>query len=116
MVNPKITLINADASSNKLITINKSSGAGILIVNGDVKFAGNFVYKGIILCYKSTDLTFESTGTNQVIGGIIAAGKFVDINMTGTLNIKYSSDAISAVKGGLNQTVLRFYPGMNNIL
>ena len=101
LTNPKITLINADASSNKLITINKSSGAGILIVNGDVKFAGNFVYKGIILCYKNTDLTFESTGTNQVVGGVIAAGKFVDINMTGTLNIKYSSDAIAAVKGGL---------------
>ena len=101
LTNPKITLINADASSNKLITINKSSGAGILIVNGDVKFAGNFVYKGIILCYKNTDLTFESTGTNQVVGGVIAAGKFVDINMTGTLNIKYSSDAISTVKGGL---------------
>jgi hypothetical protein len=107
LASPKITLINADASSNKIISINKSSGAGILIVNGDVKFAGNFVYKGIILCYKNTDLTFESTGTNQVIGGLIAAGKFVDINMTGTLNIKYSSDAISTVKGGLKSNGFR---------
>jgi len=101
LANPKITLINASASSTKLITINKTDGAGILVVNGDVKFAGNFVYKGIILCYKNTDLIFESTGTNQVIGGIIAAGKFVEIKTTGTMNIKYSYEVITAVKANL---------------
>jgi hypothetical protein len=101
LANPKITLINADVNSNKLITINKSSGAGILIVNGDVKFAGNFTYKGIILCYKNTNLTFESTGTNQVVGGLIAAGKLVEMNMTGTLNVKYSSSTITTVKSNL---------------
>lgn len=101
LTSPKITLVNAAASSTKSIMINKSSGAGILVVNGDVKFAGNFDFKGIILCYKNTDMTFESTGTNSVIGGIIAAGKFVEIKMTGTLNIKYSKDAIETVKSNL---------------
>lgn len=101
LVNPVITLVNASASSTKSITINKTSGAGIMIVNGDVKFAGNFVYQGIILCYKNTDLTFESSGTNQIIGGIIAAGKLVEIKTTGTMNVKYSFDAIEAVKTNL---------------
>jgi len=99
--NPVITLVNADASGDGVITINKTSGAGILIVNGNVKFAGNFDYKGIILCYKNTDISFESTGTNKVTGGIIVAGKLTSINMTGTLDINYSSDAISAVKMNL---------------
>lgn len=99
--NPVITLVNAEASSNKQIKINKTSGAGILVINGDVKFAGNFKYQGIILCYKQTDLSFESTGTNQIIGGIIAAGKLVDIKTAGTMNIKYSKEAIETVKANL---------------
>ncbi len=101
IANPVITLVNADASSTKSITINKTDGAGILIVNGDVKFAGNFTYKGIILCYKNTDLAFESTGTNQIIGGIIVAGKLVEIKTAGTMNVKYSHDAIESVKTNL---------------
>ena len=101
LANPKITLVNADASGSGTITINKSSGAGILVVNGDVKFAGNFSFQGIILCYKSTDLSFQSSGTNQIIGGIIAAGTDVSIKTTGTMNIKYSHDAIETVKANL---------------
>lgn len=77
------------------------SGAGILVVNGDVKFAGNFTYQGIILCYKQSDLYFESTGTNQIIGGVIAAGKLVDIKTAGTMNIKYSQQTIESVKANL---------------
>jgi hypothetical protein len=98
---PKITLVNADASGSGTITINKSSGAGILVVNGDVKFAGNFSFQGIILCYKSTDLSFQSTGTNQIVGGIIAAGKDVAIKTAGTMNVKYSHEAIDDVKDNL---------------
>lgn len=99
--NPLITLVNAEASSGKQIKINKMSGAGILVVNGDVKFAGNFTYQGIILCYKQSDLYFESTGTNQIIGGVIAAGKLVDIKTAGTMNIKYSQQTIESVKANL---------------
>ena len=98
LANPKITLVNADASGSGTITINKTTGAGILIVNGNVNFAGNFDYKGIILCYKNTDITFESTGTNKVTGGIIVAGKLTSIKTTGTMDINYSLDAINAVK------------------
>jgi len=101
LANPKLTLVNADASGTGTIMINKSNGAGILVVNGDVKFAGNFSFQGIILCYKSTDLSFQSTGTNQIIGGIIAAGKDVAIKTAGTMNIKYSSDTIESVKNNL---------------
>lgn len=101
LANPLITLVNADASGSGTITINKTSGAGILVVNGDVKFAGDFSYQGIILCYKSTDLTFNSSGTNQIVGGIIAAGDNVEIKTTGTMNIKYSHDAIETVKNNL---------------
>ena len=98
---PRITLVNADAAQNKTIMINGNAGAGILVVNGDIKFAGNFVYQGIILCYKNSDLTFSSTGTNQVIGGMIIAGKNINFKLAGTMNVKHSKDAIDAVRANL---------------
>ena len=101
LATPKITLVNADASANKKIMINGDTGAGILIVNGDIKFAGNFAFKGIVLCYKNSDLSFESTGTNQIIGGIVIAGKNVSFKLTGTMDVKYSKDVIDLIRANL---------------
>lgn len=109
---PKITLINADASINKSIMINGNNGAGILVVNGNVKFAGNFAFKGIILCYKNSDISFESTGTNQVLGGIVVAGKNVKFKLTGTMDVKYSKDVLDLIRANLKSngfTILAWY-------
>jgi hypothetical protein len=99
--NPLITLINAEASSESAISISQTTGAGIMIVNGSVSFEGNFEYKGIILCYKNTAMTFSAAGTNRILGGIIIAGKLVEITTTGTMNVDYSLDVINAVKTNL---------------
>lgn len=99
--NPVITLVNADAATNKTIKITNGAGAGILVVNGDIKFAGNFDYKGIILCYKNSDLSFESMGTNIVNGGIIIAGKNISFKLTGTMNVNHSQEAIDKVRARL---------------
>jgi len=112
LTNPKITLINADANEEKTIMVNGGEGAGILVINGNVKFAGNFNYKGIILCYKNTDITFESTGTNEVVGGIIIAGQSVGFKLTGTMNVKHSLDVINLLKSNLKAdgfTILSWY-------
>lgn len=101
MADPKITLINADASLTKTIVVNGSTGCGIMVVNGDIKFAGNFDYQGIILCYKNSDITFSSTGTNQVVGGIIIAGKTVTFKLSGTMNVKHSQEVIDNVRSRL---------------
>jgi len=113
LADPKITLINADAEDDdKTIMVNGDQGAGIMVINGNVKFAGNFSFKGIILCYKNTDLSFESAGTNQVLGGIIVAGKNVSFKLTGTMNVKYSKDVISLIRSNLKAdgfTILAWY-------
>lgn len=112
LANPKITLINAAAADEKTITVNGSQGAGILVVNGNVKFAGNFTYQGLIVCYKNSDLTFETTGTNQVIGGVVVAGQTVGFKLTGTMNVKYSLDVLNAIKANLKAdgfTILSWY-------
>jgi len=112
LTSPLITLINADANQNKTIVVNGGEGAGILVVNGNVKFAGNFNYKGIILCYKNAEISFESAGTNEVLGGIIIAGKSVGFKLTGTMSVKYSQEVISALKSNLKAdgfTILAWY-------
>ena len=109
---PMITLVNADVSANKSITVNGGAGAGILIVNGNIKFAGNFKFKGIILCYKNTDISFESAGTNEVLGGVIIAGQSVGFKLTGTMDVKYSQDVINQLKSNLKAdgfTILSWY-------
>lgn len=100
LTEPKITLVNAEASSNNQIIINSASGAGILVVNGNVKFTGNCDFKGIVLCYKNSDLTYESMGTNNILGGIVAAGT-VHFKLLGTMNVNYSLDVINSVKSNL---------------
>jgi hypothetical protein len=98
LASPKITLINAEASENKSITLSQTTGSGIMIINGNVKFEGNFTYQGIVLCYKNSNLTFQSTGTNLIVGGLIAAGKFIDFNIAGTMDIRYSPDTLNLIK------------------
>ena len=46
-------------------------------------------------------MVFQSSGTNNIIGGIIAAGTEVDISTTGTMDIEYSHEAIETVKANL---------------
>jgi hypothetical protein len=101
LISPKITLINASASNSKNISISQNTGSGIMIINGDVSFQGNFTYKGIIICYKSTKLRFSTQGTNEILGGLIAAGKNIDLSLSGTFIVKYSKDVLDLVKFNL---------------
>ena len=109
---PQITLIN-NTDPTKEIQINaNTTGAGILVVNGNVRFAGGFNYKGIVLCYKETAFNVTSVGTNQVIGGIIIAGKSVDYTGGGTMNVKFSSEVLNQIQMNLKSngfTILAWY-------
>ena len=112
--NPKITLvINTDPS--KAITIAANTvGAGILIVHGNVKFAGGVEYKGIVLSYKETNIDLEvtSVGTNTVIGGMIVAGKSVSYKGGGTMDVKYSADVLNLIQANYKKngfTIVRWY-------
>ncbi|MCJ7554747.1 MAG: hypothetical protein MUO34_12790, partial [Ignavibacteriaceae bacterium] len=69
--NPQITLvINSDPDPTHFVTINAGTvGAGILVIHGNVKFAGKLEYKGIVLAYKETNIDLDpldvtSAGTN----------------------------------------------------
>lgn len=111
---PKITLvINTDPTKPITIAAN-TVGAGILIVHGNVKFAGGVEYKGIVLSYKETNIDLEvtSVGTNTVIGGMIVAGKSVSYKGGGTMDVKYSADVLNLIQTNYKKngfTILRWY-------
>lgn len=112
--NPQITLvINTDPTKPITIAAN-TVGAGILIVHGNVKFAGGVEYKGIVLSYKETNIDLEvtSVGTNQVIGGMIVAGKSVSYKGGGTMDVKYSADVLNLIQANYKKngfTILRWF-------
>jgi hypothetical protein len=74
----------------------KISGYGIMVVRGKLTLAGTFVFRGLVLAYQDTEIDVSfSTGTVEVIGGLIAAGpagsKF---EMRGTSAMLYSREAL----------------------
>jgi hypothetical protein len=95
--NPQITLIN-EPDLNKTVKINSNiTGAGIMIVNGNVAFNGNLVYNGLIICYRDTKLEFTLEGGAFIFGSMIAAGEQVEFKGAGTANVYYSSEAINDI-------------------
>jgi hypothetical protein len=116
--NPQITLvINTDPDPKNFVTINAGTvGAGILVIHGNVKFAGTLKYQGIVLAYKETNIDVElditSSGTNTVIGGMILAGNSVSYKGNGNMDVKYSSDVLNLIQANYKKngfTIVRWY-------
>ena len=90
------------ASGN--ITLNGNGrGQGILLVNGDVKLAGQFQWVGLIIARDDID---GSVGTADVFGGVMAANLKLDSKandgavVAGTQRMQYSRCGVeSAIRG-----------------
>lgn len=97
---PELNFIHVD--KNDVFDINNSlgsEGCGILIIDGSVTFSGNFTYTGLVIAYKTTDLTLGGSGTVTIVGSLVGAGQHIYLTVTGgTLNILYSSPALSLVE------------------
>ena len=86
----KYPIIAIDASnsdgSRGSVTINGDYGQGLLVIlNGDLRLQGNFVFKGIVLVEGSTDIHGGSGGTGSKIEGALLG--------FGNLNICTSSSS-----------------------
>jgi|GEM_PF-754068 len=113
---PEITLVINNDPDKEVTIAAKTVGAGILIIHGNVKFAGSIEYKGIVLAYKETTIDVEldvmSVGTNTVIGGMILAGKSVSYKGSGNMDVKYSSDVLNLIQANYKKngfTIVRWY-------
>lgn len=101
IANPKVTLIN-EPDPKKTVMINGNiTGAGIMVVNGNVNFLGGLNYNGLIFCYRESKMEFTLSGTSSIFGGIIAAGDSVEFKGAGTTNVYYSSDAIINISNNM---------------
>jgi hypothetical protein len=81
-------------------TINGGKGQGILIIQGDLRIQGTFIFDGIILA--TGNIEFHGTGgsSSRIHGGLFSANS-ADvgdlISITGAPVISYSSCAVAAV-------------------
>jgi hypothetical protein len=86
-----ITWVNVPSGTTMNITSNLV-GSGILVVNGNVKFAGNVHFDGII--YVIGELTMR--GTVETFGCVLAeSSATVDTSVGGNTTINYDIDKIA---------------------
>jgi hypothetical protein len=89
--NPAITLIPNGTTLNA-----STNGAGIIIVDdgGELRVNGNFCFEGLIILRGSGTVT--GAGTGNVYGSLVTIGHAAKlIDLTGSINIFYSSAAIA---------------------
>ena len=69
-----------------------SQGAGILVVTGDLTLTGTFRFDGLIIVLGDV---VNSSGTANVFGAIIQGPAASLIETKGTMNVRYSAEAIA---------------------
>ncbi|MGE5364424.1 MAG: hypothetical protein ACM3SM_09855 [Bacteroidota bacterium] len=95
---PKITYVNGN------VDFTQASGAGIMIVNGDMKLSGNFNFYGIIIAYGQSSIRTQTIGNNGIYGGTIIVGDDVAIDSQGNSLFYYSTEAINLAKANLKSS------------
>lgn len=95
---PKITYCNGS------VDFTSASGAGIMIVNGDLKLSGNFTFYGIIIVYGTSTIRTQTIGNNSIYGATIVVGDDVSIDSQGNAEFYYSSQAIQLAKANLKSS------------
>lgn len=91
---PLVTVINEPDSSKEVVLNSNLTGAGILIVNGNLRINGNFEYHGLIVAYRDSKITIDLAGGAEIYGGMIATGESVEIKGVGNFDLKYSTEAL----------------------
>jgi hypothetical protein len=96
---PKITFINEPTEATVKFT-GTTTGAGILIINGNVQF-NTLVFNGLIFCYRESNIEFTLGGNSTILGAIIVAGNSIEFKGKGNPGIYYSSEAIQNMSTNL---------------
>jgi hypothetical protein len=81
------------------VTINTGKGQGILIVEGDLRIQGKFIFDGIILATGNIDFFGTGASSSRVYGALFSAnstniGDLITVG--GAPVITYSSCAVAA--------------------
>jgi Tfp pilus assembly protein PilX len=92
------------------ISSNSSTGAGILLVNGNITFHGGFSFTGLIICTGAVNFTGGGSDDVNIHGAVIAGDSINDTtsDVGGSINIHYNSCSISTVHQNLPMMMLTF--------
>jgi hypothetical protein len=95
VIDPKVTFLNGDIT---LSNAQAASGCGILVVNGNLSVNGGFDYKGIVVAFKNTTINIKLVGNVQILGGLVAAGNEINIDVSsGNFRSLYSTAALDLI-------------------
>jgi hypothetical protein len=89
---PIITYANGD------VDFTDATGYGVMVVNGDINFSGNFKYYGIVIVYGESNIRCQTIGNNGIYGGCVLVGEGVSVESQGNSKFYYSSEAIELGK------------------
>ena len=100
-LSPQIVFCNA--TSGEVRFTGTILGWGILVVKGSLRISGNFSFHGLVIGYNDLGLEKDtlalSTGTPEIIGGLLMAGNSGSrFEMKGNDKIVYSKDALELAK------------------
>ena len=68
-----------------------SKGWGLLVVNGTLRIAGTFNWYGVIVCTGTLEC---GAGTAKVYGGVVQGPASLQLNLTGTIDARYSEAGV----------------------
>lgn len=95
--NPKIVRVEGNVQINSA----NATGAGILVVNGNLTLEKLF-WQGYIVAYKDSKIDIKLNGGATVIGGMLLSGDTVEITAgNGGFTLKYSSDVMNYLHNNL---------------
>ncbi|HCY75551.1 MAG TPA: hypothetical protein DHV28_06485 [Ignavibacteriales bacterium] len=97
LANPKIVRIEGNVQINSA----NATGAGILVVNGNLTLEKLF-WQGYIVAYKDSKIDIKLNGGATVIGGMLLSGDTVEITAgNGGFTLKYSSQVMQLLHENL---------------
>jgi len=88
-LDPIITYCNGD------VDFTDATGAGIMVINGNVNLSGNFDYYGIVIVYGQSSIRCQTIGNNGIYGGTILVGDSVSVESQGNAKFYYSWEAVN---------------------
>lgn len=97
---PQITLLNGNVK-----LLGGMSGAGILVINGDLTIRANFEFEGIIIAYKNSEINLELNGGATLLGSLIVSGSTINMDVSaGGFKALYCKQALDNAKLNLKSS------------
>jgi len=94
----RIVVVDGDFNLN-------NSGAGILLVTGELTFQGTITYTGIILVFGEGSMRRQGGGNNMIKGGIIIADTLGPDGIAGTADDVLGSPSLNTSGGGQSNII-----------